>query len=307
MTSAALAALSRPSGASEYPARPVTVVTGYGVGSGGDQACRLLCDQLGKQLGQPFIVTPRPGAGNLLAGRVVKDAIPDGYTLFAGNPSVFSSIFLEKGIDADKELLGVGEFSRGDVFVYTSVASGLTSIKVLVNRSKEVPIRFGSINACASMIIAMVANALNIKYEIIPFRTSEQVAQALVANDIQVAFRTAGVYTELVSSKRINMIATLSKDRSSFAPEIPTLHESGVPVQFFVANGIWAPRAAPKTIVAILNAEMKRALAVPKVVEGLRHAYQYPYHSTPEVQLENLKEENQFYTKGAIMTGYARI
>lgn len=91
MTSAALAALSRPSGASEYPARPVTVVTGYGVGSGGDQACRLLCDQLGKQLGQPFIVTPRPGAGNLLAGRVVKDAIPDGYTLFAGNPSVFSS------------------------------------------------------------------------------------------------------------------------------------------------------------------------------------------------------------------------
>lgn len=287
-----------------YPEKAVTIITGYGVGSGGDLATRLVAEQLGRQLGHPFIVQTRPGAGNILAARAVKDAPPDGYTLLAGNPSVFSGVFLKKPLEAAKELAPVGEFSRGDVFLFTSKAA---SVKELMDIGRSSPVRFGSINAGTAMMIAMVAEAMKIKYEIIPFRTSEQIAQALVADDVQAVFRTAGTYFQLVDIGKIHLIGTLSGTRSPFAPTVPTLDELGIKVVVSVANGLWAPLGTPAHVVATINAELKRALTAQLVVDGLRNAFQYPYHSTPTVQVENLRRENEFYAKGAAMTGYAPL
>lgn len=287
-----------------WPSRPVKIVTGYGVGSGGDLAVRLVAEQLGKQLGQPFVVEAKPGAGNLLAARLVKESAADGHTLFAGNPTVFGPVFLKNPLDAAKELTPVTLFSSADAFLYTSPA--FASVKALAEAGKAEPIRFGSINPSATMMAAMLAQTLGIKYEIIPFRTAEQVIQALVANEVQGAFRSAGTYSELVASGRMNVLLTLSPKRSSFAPTVPTATELGVPVVLMLTNGFWAPLGTPPAIIASLNAEVKRALAVPKVVEGFRGAFQFPQHTTPEAQVDSLRHENEFYAKGAAMTGYVR-
>ena len=303
---AALAACPFGTWAQDYPRRAVTIVTGYGLGSGGDLAIRVVADQLTKQLGRPFIVLAKPGAGNLLAARTVKDSPADGYTLFAGNPSVFSRVFLEKPLDAATELTPVGEFSRADAFVYTSVGSRIDSVKALVDAARRSTVRFGSINAGSALTIAMLAQALDIKYELIPFRTSEQIMQAMINDDVQVAVRSAGSYSQLVTAGKLHELATMSPSRSQFAPKVPTLKELGVPVELVVANGLWAPPGTPKAIVALLNVELRKALGIEKVLEGLRIAYQYPYHSTPEVQVEHLRAENAFYAKGAAMTHFVR-
>jgi tripartite-type tricarboxylate transporter receptor subunit TctC len=219
---------------------------------------------------------------------------------------VFSPVFLEKTVDAVTEMTPVGEFSRADAFVYTSVGSGITTVKSLVDSARQSPVRIGSINAGSALTIAMLAQALNIKYELIPFRTAEQILQALLANEVQVAVRSAGTYAQLVAAGRLHELATMSPTRSPFAANVPTLKELGVPVELVIANGFWAPPGTPKAIAELLNAEVAKALKDARVLEGLRSAYQYPFHSTPDQQVEHLKAENTFYAKGAAMTKFVR-
>lgn len=300
---AALAAAGVSRGQS-YPGRPVRIVAGYGAGSGADLAIRLVAEQLGKQLDQPVVIDTKPGGGNLLAARLVKDAPPDGYTLLAANPAVFGPVFLEKGIDGAKELSSIGEFSRADAFVFTS--PDITTIQALVERGRKSPIRFASIHAGASMVIAMFAEALKIQYEIIPYKTAEQIVQAVVTGDVQATIRTAGASMEFVAAGKMGLVATLSPERSGQAPKVPCASEIGFPHLYVVSNGLWGPPGLSPAIVAKLNAELKRALAAPRVVEGLQRNFQYPYHSTPEVQLDHLRQETQLYVQGAALTGYVR-
>lgn len=304
LAGAAAATIAAPSSAQSYPTRTVKIVTGYSVGSGGDLAVRVLAEQLGKEIGQTVIVEAKPGAGNLLAARAVKSAPPDGYTLFAGNPSSFGPVIMENTMDVAKELTPMGEFSQGDVFAYTSTA--VPSLKALAEMAKVSPVRHATFNASSALIMAMLAHALQIKYENIPYRTGDQIAQALAVNDVQVTIRAAGSFMGFVAAGKMNVLLTFSPTRSPFAPDVPTATELGLPVSLVIANGLWAPPGTPASIVSFINDATKKALAAPKVVEGMRNALQYAYHSTPAVQLENLKRENAFYARGAALSGYVR-
>jgi hypothetical protein len=93
---AAVPAISRTAVAQPYPARPVTIIVPTTAGGGTDIIARLIGDQLAKQLGQPFVIENRPGAGLLVGTVAAANAAPDGYTLLAGlngsmavNPSLF--------------------------------------------------------------------------------------------------------------------------------------------------------------------------------------------------------------------------
>src|SRR5579862_9717169 len=71
--------------ADDYPVRPVHIIIGYGPGSAADVSARVIGQQMGKILGQQFIVESRPGNGSNIAAEVVARAPKDGYTLVMGN------------------------------------------------------------------------------------------------------------------------------------------------------------------------------------------------------------------------------
>src|SRR5580698_7628878 len=77
--------------AADYPTRPITLVVGFPPGGASDILARILTDKLGSLLGQPFVVDNRPGAGGNVAGEVVADAAPDGYTLLLGNNAILAT------------------------------------------------------------------------------------------------------------------------------------------------------------------------------------------------------------------------
>src|SRR5215813_189592 len=78
---AALSVLSRAARAQAYPTRPVRLIAGFPAGGGVDVTARLIGQALSKQLGQPFVIENRPGAGSNIATESVVRASPDGYTL----------------------------------------------------------------------------------------------------------------------------------------------------------------------------------------------------------------------------------
>jgi tripartite-type tricarboxylate transporter receptor subunit TctC len=80
-SAAALPAVSRIAWAQTYPTRPVRIIVGFAAGGIGDIGARLIGQWLAEQLGQPFVIENRPGAGTNIATEVVVRAPPDGYTL----------------------------------------------------------------------------------------------------------------------------------------------------------------------------------------------------------------------------------
>ena len=65
--------------------QPVRILVGFPAGGGVDAAARHVADALGRQLGQSFVIDNRTGAGGQIAAVALKQAAPNGQTLFMSN------------------------------------------------------------------------------------------------------------------------------------------------------------------------------------------------------------------------------
>src|SRR5215472_8918705 len=73
--------LSSPSGAQDYPSRPVKVIVPFGLGGPTDVFTRVISEELHHSLHQPFVMENRPGAGTIIGSEAAAKSPPDGYTL----------------------------------------------------------------------------------------------------------------------------------------------------------------------------------------------------------------------------------
>src|SRR5215831_1391722 len=94
-------ALAWPTGAQQYPARPVRVVSPYPPGSSADVMGRIYAPKMTEILGKQFVVENRPGASGNIAGELVARAAPDGHTLLVLNTSVSANPLLQKNVPFD--------------------------------------------------------------------------------------------------------------------------------------------------------------------------------------------------------------
>ncbi|HLX80772.1 MAG TPA: tripartite tricarboxylate transporter substrate-binding protein, partial [Burkholderiales bacterium] len=83
-------ALSFAAGAQQYPNHPVKVVIPWPPGQATDLAARIVGEKLSQQLGQPFIMDNRPGAGGAIGTEIAVRSAPDGYTLLAASSGPIS-------------------------------------------------------------------------------------------------------------------------------------------------------------------------------------------------------------------------
>src|SRR5256885_6401915 len=76
----------------QYPNRPIRLVVPFAAGGAAEVGSRVLAQALAQSLGQPVVVEPKPGADGQVAGAEIMRAVPDGYTLFNGTATGFSSL-----------------------------------------------------------------------------------------------------------------------------------------------------------------------------------------------------------------------
>ena len=293
-----IAMLVTASAQSDYPNRPVQLIVPYGAGGIADVGMRILADQLTGRLKQQFVVENRPGAGGIVAAKAVASAAPDGYTvLMTGNNNAISaSLFKSLPYNILTDFASTSTTSFFDLLIVTRAGSPLQSVEDIVKMARVNPgrLNIATINPGSTQNLAaeLFRSVADIKVTIVPFRTSPDMATALLRGDVDVAFEFYAAIRGQIADNKVIAIASTGRKRTAYLPAIPTVQESGIKDFEVVSwNGISVPAATPSAVVQILTRAINEVLARTDVQEKVSKLGMEMRGSTPEAMTERMKSD----------------
>ena len=263
--------------AQQYPARAIKIVVAFPAGGGSDLAARVVGQKLSESFGQPVIVENRVGANGNIGAEAVARAAPDGYTLVMGsNANITTNPHLMAlGYDPMKDLAPVAMLTVNPLLLFVNpsvvpVASFqefLAYVKAREGRVNYASAGNGSPAHLSGELLKMVAG---IEMVHVPYKGGPPGVNDVLGARVGVMLAAAPTVLAHIRSGRLRGIATTGAQRTVFAPEIPTIAESGFPdFNVVIWNALFAPGATPPSILAKLHGEIDRVLAQPDTRELL--------------------------------------
>jgi len=252
---------------SNYPEKPIRLVVGFPPGSTLDIAARLLGPKLGDALGKPVVAENVVGvAGGIAADRVAK-APPDGYTLaLAANAQLVVNPSLYKvPYDPANDFAPISQVyvSAGLLVVHNSVPAKNLSELVALAKARPGELTFASGGGGSSPHIAaeLMKSMTDIDIRHIPYKGMAAAIPDLFAGRVTMTFAPISSVLPAVREGKLRALAVTSIKRSSGAPDVPTIDESGIPgFEATLWAGLVAPAGTPAAIVRKLHLETVNVL-----------------------------------------------
>ncbi|RSZ47496.1 MULTISPECIES: tripartite tricarboxylate transporter substrate binding protein [unclassified Variovorax] len=276
LAAAALVAPAYANNAANWPAKPIKVIVNFPAGGAADQIARAISQPLQESLKQPVVIENRAGANGNVGGEAVARAPADGYTLLmssGGMVSVNPHLYSRMSFDPAKDLVPVAAAARVLVFLVTRPSLPPANVKEFISYVKANPgkLTYGSPGSGSSPHLAgeMFKTQANLFALHVPYRGAAPALQDLLAGQIDYAF-DPGIALTQVRAGKLRLLAVGSPKRSPLFPDVPTLDEAGL--RGFDADtvfGFYAPAGTPPEVVAQLNTQINRALALPAVQERI--------------------------------------
>jgi tripartite-type tricarboxylate transporter receptor subunit TctC len=299
-TLALLALAATSAFAQTYPAKPIHLVVPFPPGGASDLTARTLGQKMGEGLGQPVVIDNKPGANGVVGIDVAAKAPADGYTLLLtdrGSLTVNPWLYQKLPYDPVKDFAYVGIITDGPYVLVANSKLGVGTVKELVALSKAKP---GTLNYASYGIGSMAQlnlEAFNQKMGTdmlhVPYKGAGPAAQAAVAGEVGVTIATVPAVQGFIKDGRLRALAVGADKRFAVLPDVPTMAEAGAANDILVPTyfALLAPAGTPPAIVARLNAEMKKALADPQVIERLAGAGLLPNGGSPEAMAASVKSD----------------
>ncbi|MBC7802907.1 MAG: tripartite tricarboxylate transporter substrate binding protein [Candidatus Parcubacteria bacterium] len=258
--------------AQTYPSRPIRLVLPFAAGGLVDVPARILAQRLSESMGQPLVVENRPGAGSTIGADHVAKSKPDGYTLMITSTTHVISANLYKPLpyDALRDFAPVMKLAEGPYVLAVHPALPAKSVRELIALARSRPgrIDYGSSGNGSSqhLVTALFCAMSGIEMNHVPYKGSDRATQDLIGGQVSVGFLgTPGALPHLKSG-RLRALAVSTGRRSPELPEVPTLHEAGLPgYEATIWLGMFAPAGTPRDVLARLHAEVARLLAAAEV------------------------------------------
>jgi tripartite-type tricarboxylate transporter receptor subunit TctC len=275
--------------AQDYPSRPARIVLGFAPGGVADLTSRLLAQQLGERMGQPFLVDNRPGAGGIIAAETVAKSAPDGYTLLLLTNGNAAAVTLMKSLPYDpvKDFSMVAPLASFELVIVTGKNSQINSIKDILNLARTAPqkLNLGSINIGSTQHLAteLFRAQAGVPMNAVTYKGTPALVAALQGDEVQVGFEVLGPVLTQITGGALRAIAVTAGRRFEGLPNVPTAIESGMPQYNVTAwNGVAAPGRTPRPIVTRLNAEINASLARPEMRKRMAELAVTPTGGSPE-------------------------
>ncbi|MFT4268909.1 MAG: tripartite tricarboxylate transporter substrate binding protein [Xenophilus sp.] len=292
--------------AQAWPAKPIKVVVNFPPGGAADQLARLVGQPLSEALGQPVVIENRGGANGNIGGEAVARSAPDGYTLLmssGGMVSVNPHLYQKMPFDPARDLVPVAAAARVLVYLVERPELPPKNVQEFIAYLKARPgkLSYGSPGVGSSPHLAgeMFKSQTGTFATHVPYRGAAPALQDLLAGQIDFYF-DPGIALQQVKAGKLRLLAVGSPKRSPLFPDVPTLDEAGL--KGFDADtvfGFYAPAATPQPVVAKLNAEINKVLAIPAVQERIAQLGGEAAPGTPEAFHERALADSQRF--GAII------
>ncbi|MGE5615810.1 MAG: Bug family tripartite tricarboxylate transporter substrate binding protein [Bacillota bacterium] len=265
--------------AEDYPLKPVKIIVTLAPGGTADILARVLGEKLSAMWGQPVVVENRPGASGMIGAEAVAKAEPDGYTLLMGynaEIAIDRSLFKSMPYDSLKAFVPVTIVGTTPMILVVNPTVPAKTLGELLALAKtgNANLSYGSAGNGSTPhlgleLLKAQAKVGNITH--VPFKSAALAIPAVIGNHVSMVFSGMPLAMPHVRSGALRALAVSSTTRSTAAPDVPTVAESGFP-DFDITNwfGIFVPAGTPPAIVDKLYADIKKSVTSPDLVERLR-------------------------------------
>lgn len=263
--------------AGNFPDRPVKLIVPFAPGGGTDTAARLLGRQLAAVLGQSVIVENRSGAGGVLAAELVMKSAPDGYTLLLCDTSYAINAGLRSKNSSNNalDLVAVAHFASSPMALAVRSNLQVRNVKELLDLARVDPNKL-SVGSAGNGSIGHLSKALfdnlaGVQTMHVPYKGSSAATADLISGQIDAVFGTLPSLLGFAKSGRIRILAVTSLQRSSLAPDIPSVSEAGGP-NLAVASwfGIVTPVNTSQDVIARIDTAIARVSEMDAFQDALK-------------------------------------
>src|SRR5688500_16512910 len=295
---AACFALPGEAGAQAFPVKPVRIVSPAAPGGNSDIFFRRLQPKMSEALGEPIVMDYRPGAGGTVGGEAIARAAPDGYTtgIMAASFVINPAMIKKMPYDTAKDFTALGLIVDVPTGLVVHPSLPTANVKQLVALARTRPGQIfystsgrGTVGHLASELLNSTAG---IKLVHVPYKGAGPAVIDLVAGNIQLQFASVPLLVGHVQTGRLRMIAQTGAKRASFAKDVPTMEESGLP-GFIVRSpfGFVGPAGIPRPIAEKLNLALVTAIRDPQNAKALLAAGAEPVGSTLDEHAAPVRSE----------------
>jgi len=261
--------------ADEYPSRPVRLIVPFGAGGPADLYARVIAQHLSAQLGQPFVVEDRPGAGSIIGTDTVAKAAPDGYTLLvmSNTHTTNESLVANKPFRLMQDFVPVAPVNSSDLIMVVHPSVPARNLKEFIALAKARP---GTLNYASSGVgtpyhmageLFKAMSGTDIIH--VPHKASGDARNSVIGGHVQMMIDAITTMAANAAAGQVRALATTGLKRSALTPDVPTVAEAGVPgYEATIWLGIMAPAGTPKEIVEKLNGEIGKVVSRADVKEA---------------------------------------
>ena len=223
--------------AQSYPSRSPRVIVPFAAGGPTDVLTRIAAERVSPALGQQLVVESRTGAGGNLAAELAARNDADGYTLLVAGQAILAinkALYKKLNYDPATDFVFIGMLGViANVLLVNPAAVPANSLAELIALAKQKPgeIAYGSNGAgsLTHLTTAILAQQAGVQLLHVPYQGAAPLMTDLIAGRIGMAFTATSAALPLVQSGQLRALAVTTGQRSRFAPNVPTLVESGFP------------------------------------------------------------------------------
>jgi tripartite-type tricarboxylate transporter receptor subunit TctC len=273
---AALALAAPARAQAPYPNRVVKIVVGFAAGGGNDIIARIIAQKLQDDLGQPFIVENRPGAGGRLAAEYVKNAAPDGYTLLigaAGAMTIIPAISEKPPYHGSTDFTPLSMVAAFPLILAVKADNPAKDVHDLIAWMKANPDK--SNYATSSPAFTLATELFKLKTGApgvaIPYKSSNESILSVISGQSLLTIADPPPTTPQVLGGQVRGLAVLDPKRLEDMPDVPTMAESGVPdVNVSLWSGLFGPAHLPPAIARKLEAAVIKIMQMDDVKDKFK-------------------------------------
>lgn len=261
----------------EYPVGPVKLEVAFRAGGSLDTTFRVLAKVLGKELGQPVVVSNRAGAGGAVGAGHLKMAKPDGYTLGANASLAFTlSTNLGKTNYTIHDFEYIGSIAQTQPAFVVTPKKGWKTWQDLVRAGlKKGHLTYASQTPWDKMATKLISAKEGFSLDAVPTKGGGEMIPALLGGHVDFAW-SGGIHYKYVKSGKMIVLAACTSQHLEAFPEVPTLQELGYDIAMDVPFLVAAPKGLPPQVKKRLEEALHKAFKSPDVQTLLKERLHMP-------------------------------